>query len=55
MLIARPIRCCICKGFATQIIYDNGWRKPSCETCWPAVDVPKTAENLPAAGELVFL
>lgn len=51
----QVIRCCMCKGFATQIIYDNGWSKPSCETCWPLIDVLKLSNNHPVSGELICL
>ncbi len=54
---ASLIRCCVCRVFpATSIIYDRGWYKPSCLTCWPKIDIPKHPQtNLPVSGELVNL
>lgn len=49
------IRCCVCRGHATFIVYNNGWVKPSCLTCWPRIDIPKDARNWPVDGVLVYL
>ena len=49
------VLCCICRDWATMIVYDKGWWKPSCLTCWPKIDIPKNAGNLPLSGELVYL
>jgi hypothetical protein len=55
MEVAMKIRCCVCKGFATTIVYDGGWHKPSCLTCWPRIDIPKLDDNHPTTGVLVYL
>jgi hypothetical protein len=52
----RPVRCCVCHGHAIMIVWDRGWHKPSCLTCWPQIDILKHPQtNLPVSGELVYL